>query len=338
MATLKDIAEKAGVSLATVSRVLNQDATLSVAEDTRNRIVKIAQELNYKTNRKRSTDAVKETLKVALIYWYSEEQELADPYYLSIRLGIEKEMQERNMELVKLFDKNIQQAVGQKPDQYEGVIALGKYSAEEIDYFYQLSENLVLVDYSPTDDYNCVVVDFRKAVTRVLDYLLEMGHMEIGYIGGREYVFGDEPLKDEREATFVEYLTLRNLYKEDFVWTGRFAAEDGYALMMQSLMEEKRPTAYFIASDSMAIGALRALHESGISVPDDISIVGFNDISTSKYLQPSLSTVHVHTEFMGEAAVELLVEKLNSTKTITKKVVIPTNFVVRESSGVRVAE
>ena len=332
MATLKDIANKAGVSLATVSRVLNEDSSLSVANETRERILLIAKELDYQTIKRKAQQNKKKTTKVGLVYWYSEEQELADPYYLSIRLGVEKASFERGVELVKYY-KNGQTFRLSKHDELDGLIAVGKYSAQDIANFKQLADKIVLVDFSPSEDVDSVEVDFRKAMIEVLHHLIELGHDKIGYIGGHEYVQNDKPIKDERETTFHEYLTLHHQFNKDFIWTGKFTAEDGYSLMKEALKLKNGPTAFILGSDSMAIGAMRALHEQGVSVPEQVSIVGFNDIEMSKYLQPSLTTVQVHTEFMGESALELLFDQISSKREIAKKVIIPTKLLIRESSG-----
>ncbi|WP_223700950.1 LacI family DNA-binding transcriptional regulator [Sutcliffiella deserti] len=330
MATLKDIAERAGVSLATVSRVLNYDTSLSVTNETRKKIFEIAESLHYKKSSKtRGRKEESKRLQFGLIYWYSEQQELADPYYMSIRLGIEKECFERQIDIVKLFVKK--EMSTNRASSLDGIIAVGKYSSEEIEEFNKISENIVLVDFSPNDNYDSVVVDFRKSMTEVLEYLTNLEHRDIGYIGGREYVHGGIPIKDEREVTFYEYLSLRNMFNSKNVWTGSFTAEDGYALMKEALSEGNLPTAFFIASDSMAIGAIRALHEEGVKVPQEVSIVGFNDIATSRYLQPSLTTVKVYTEFMGEVAVKLLLDRLESERTLSQKIVVPTHLVIRES-------
>ncbi len=335
MATLKEIAEKVGVSVATVSRVLNYDTTLSVSDETKKRIFEVAQELNYKTLRERSQQTAKDRLRFGLVHWYSELQELGDPYYMAIRLGIEKECFHRQIELVKLFKQD-----GSYHSEWmtglDGIIAVGKFGPKDIEVFASSTEQIVFVDCSPDEErFDSVVVDFRKSMIDVLDYLIELGHREIGYIGGREYVDGEKLIKDEREATFYEYLYLKGMYDPQYVFTGHFTAEDGYRLMKEAISKKKRPTAFFIASDSMAIGALRALHEAGIQVPHDISIVGFNDIPTSKFVQPPLTTVKVCTEFMGETAVELLVERLTTKRHISKKVVIPTKLIIRESSHAR---
>lgn len=331
MATLKDIALKAGVSLATVSRVINDDATLSVTAETREKILSIAKELNYQSV-KRKTAKKPKTLRVGLVYWYSEEQELEDPYYLSVRLGVERACVDRGVNLVKLY-KNEETYRVRNDAPLDGVIAVGKFSEKDLTTFKQWAPNLVLVDFTPSKNVDSVEVDFRSAMIDVLRHLIDLGHERIGYIGGHEYVQDNEMVKDERETTFFEYLSLYQTFHPEFIWTGKFTAADGYTLMKEALKLENGPTAFIMGSDSMAIGAMRALHEKGVRVPEQVSVVGFNDIEMSRYLQPSLTTIQVHTEYMGEAAVDLLLEQLSSKRKIAKKVVLPTTLLVRESSG-----
>lgn len=290
--------------------------------------------MNYKTvrNRHHAQDEKKERLKIGLVYWYTEQQELEDPYYMSIRLGVEKECYERKIELVKLFKSGKKQEDVWVND-LDGIIAVGKFSRDEVESFKKITERIVLVDYTPSDEYDCIAIDFRKAMVEVLQYLVDLGHTSIGYIGGKEFVHNEQQITDERERTFYEFLQLRSLYNESFIWTGKFTAEDGFRLMKEALSQPERPTAFFVASDSMAIGAMRALHEEGIKVPEEVSLVGFNDIATSKFLQPSLTTVKIHTEFMGESAVELLQEQIRSNRSIAKKIIIPHEFIERESCG-----
>ncbi|ASS99130.1 LacI family transcriptional regulator [Geobacillus thermocatenulatus] len=331
MATLKEIAEKVGVSVATVSRVLNYDATLSVSDETRRRIFEVAQELNYKTLRERSQQA-RESFRFGLIHWYSERQEIDDPYYMAIRLGVEKECFDRGIELVKLFKQHGAYPI-ERMEALDGIIAVGKFGPKEVEVFATGAKQIVFVDCSPDEHrFDSVVIDLRQATVTVLDYLLRLGHTKIGYIGGREYVDEGTPICDEREAAFYEYLYVKGLYDSRYVWIGAFTAEDGYRLMKEAVSGGDLPTAFFIASDSMAIGALRALHEAGIAVPEEAAIVGFNDIPTAAFLHPPLSTVKVYTEFMGETAVELLIERLTTKRAICKKVVVPTELVIRSSS------
>ncbi|MFC4777852.1 LacI family DNA-binding transcriptional regulator [Paenibacillus sp. GCM10023252] len=333
MATIKDIASRAGVSIATVSRVLNYDPTLSVADETRKRIIEAAQQLNYKTLRERSSQAVKERYRIGLLNWYSEQEEMLDPYYMAIRLSVEKECFHRQIDLVKLF-LHQESSAGQDwgAESLDGIIAIGRFEKDDLLRFPVHMEPLVFVDSSPDEGlYDSVVIDLRKSVDDVLGYLTSLGHREIGYIGGHNLV-NNKRVQDERELVFVQWLEAAGYYKAEYVFTGEnLYSEDGYRLMKQALLLDKTPTAFFVENDSMAVGALRAIHEAKLRVPQDISIVGFNDIAISGFLHPALTTVKVHMEFMGETAVELISERMLTKREIPKKVVIPTKLTLRES-------
>lgn len=331
MTTLKDIAKLAGVSPATASRVLNNDISLSVGEETKKRIFEAANELGYKTLRQRNKNADK-SLKIGIIHWYSQKEEVGDPYYLSIRKGIEKECAKKKIEVKTIF-KNRDMDASHQLKGLDGAIAIGKFSEEEIQQFATCSRNLVFVDFSPDEkQYDSVVIDFKKTMIEVLEYLLGLGHKRIGFIGGREYVGKNkEPLKDEREITYQDFMKKKNIYELQDVYIGKFAPQDGYKLMKKAIEKGELPTAFFVASDSMAMGVIQALYESNIHVPKDVSILGFNDIPTAKYLIPPLTTVKVYTEFMGSTAVGLLLERVYENRGIPKKVIIPTALIIRES-------
>ncbi len=122
------------------------------------------------------------------------------------------------------------------------------------------------------------------------------------------------------------------LFREDYIYvSSQFLVGNGYECMKDLLEVEDRPTALFVASDAMAIGAIRAAHEAQLRVPDDISIVSFNDVEMAAFTQPSLTTVKVYTEEMGRAAVKLVLDQLGG-RSIPIKVVLPTNLVIRESA------
>lgn len=332
MATILDIAKKAGVSSATVSRVLNYDESLSVSDEKRKLIFEIAESLDYMPPRKRNISKTPKKLKIGLVHWYTMSQELDDPYYMSIRLGIEKMCYENSIEIVKIFKPD--EFDFQKLEAVDGFIAIGKFTDSQISKVYEKSKNIVFVDSSPQEDrFDSVVIDFEKAVTCALDYLWHIGHRNIGYIGGREYIGPDNiALGERRESVYRSRMSELGAFDEGNVHIGAFLAESGYKIMKQVIQSsEKLPTAFFVASDSIAIGVLRAIHECGLKVPSDISIVGFNDIPTSKYTVPPLTSIRVHKEFMGETAVELLLERIVKKRTIAKKVIVPTALQVRES-------
>lgn len=328
MATIKDIAEKAGVSIATVSRVLNYDATLSVTDQTRKKIFEAAEELSYKKRApKKSTK-----YQIAIISWFTESEELEDLYYLSIRHGIENRCKQFEIDVDKYYFEDLEM---EQLGEIQGLIAIGKFSSGQIERLSTYTNNLVFVDFNPDEDqYDSIIIDFEKATVKVLDYLIEKGHQQIGFIGGRES-FTDQTgnIHDLREKTFESYMKEKELYEEKFVYRGKFKVNDGYQLMKQAITElgDQLPTAFFAANDLLAIGAIRALLESQIAVPDRVNIVGLNDISVSKYIFPSLTTLKVHTEIMGETAVDTLVERMDGRK-IPKKICISTELIVRNSS------
>ncbi|KEK22946.1 LacI family DNA-binding transcriptional regulator [Bacillus gaemokensis] len=330
MTTIKDIAEKAGVSIATVSRVLNYDETLSVSNKTKKKIFEVAEELSYKKRTSRNRN--KKTTKIALVHWYTEEEELNDLYYMSIRLGIEKRCQYHQINNVNCFQTNIEELTR---EDIQGIVAVGKFSEKEINDLEGITKNIVFVDFSPDEDtFDSVVANFESATMKVLDYFLEKGHQKIGYIGGEES-FNDQTsiVEDAREVTFEKYLKCKELWNKAYVYIGDFSVKSGYKLMNKAIEEHKEnlPTAFLTGNDSIAIGCLKALNEHQIPVPERVNIVGINDISVSRYVSPSLSTIKVYTEFMGETAVDILLERLAGRR-ITKKVMIPTKLKIRESS------
>lgn len=333
MATIKDISKEAGVSPATVSRVLNHDHSLSVSQEKRKLIFEIAEKLSYVSpkNRKKSIKKVK--YRIGLIHWYTIDQELEDPYYLSIRIGIEKQAIEHSIEVVKLYAPTVDDLEQIKG--VDGMICIGKFSTKEIGRFDAVTKNIVFVDSSPYEEqYDSVVVDIERAVHKILNAFLDQGAQSIGYIGGREYA-GEEkmPIGEQREKVFIQFTSEHQIYDERTMYAGKFLASSGYELTKKLIEEHTHlPDALFIASDSMAVGALRALHEHQIHVPQDIQIIGFNDIPTSNYTIPPLSTLRVHKEFMGESAIQLLLERLEEQRYIAKKIIVPTELILREST------
>ncbi|MFL6561061.1 MAG: LacI family DNA-binding transcriptional regulator [Bacillus sp. (in: firmicutes)] len=328
MATIKDIAQIAGVSIATVSRVLNYDTTLSVSDETKKRIFEVAEELSYKKKPARK----QESGKIALLQWYTEKEELEDLYYMSIRLGVENQCRQHGIQVDKYFQDNYGDL---KDDDIQGLIAIGKFSRKQVNELLRITKNIVFVDTSPDEEqYDSIVIDFERATKKVLDHFIEKGHENIGYIGGRE-AFKDKTsiIEDPRELTFKRYLAEKGLPNEACMYVGTFSADDGHALMKKAIEEhgDQLPTAFFAGNDSLAVGALRALLEEGISVPERVNIIGVNDISISKYVFPSLSTVKVYTEIMGETAVDTFLERMAGRKT-AKKIFIATELVIRNSS------
>lgn len=328
MATIKEIAKKAGVSIGTVSRVLNYDASLSVTDDTRKKIFEAAEGLAYKKkSAKNAADS-----KIAIIHWYTEKEELEDLYYMSIRYGIENRCKQLNISCVNYFYNDLKEV---ENGNFQGVIAIGKFSREQAAELAGISKYIVFADFSPDEDlYDSVIIDFEKASIKIIDYLLEKGHRDIGFISGKEsYKDGSSQIEDLREKTYRLYMKEKQLFNEKNIYIGSFSVESGYKLMMQAIEEQGDllPTAIFAGNDLVAIGCLRALYEKNIPVPSRVNVIGINDISVSKHIFPSLTTLKVYTELMGETALDILMERV-AGRTVAKKVFIGTSLIARNSS------
>nr|WP_263324456.1 LacI family DNA-binding transcriptional regulator [Neobacillus sp. Marseille-Q6967] len=332
MATIKDIADKSHVSASTVSRVLNNDDTISVQAETRERILQVAKDLGYKTIvERRMKQKQKASQSVGIIVTQSLDEEVSDPYFLSIRQGIEMELASHGIKTAtfRLHETETNQMM----DGLDGLIVVGRIKETALKAICKV-ENVVYINHSPNEDlYDAVVIDFERATEKVLKHFLAAGYTRIGYIGGREKEhiknqrFNSE---DKRLTTFERFMKEQNLFDPKAVFIGEYTMAQGYELMKQAIRSGNLPEAFFIASDPLAIGALRALQEANLKVPEDVAIIGFDDIEAAKFASTPLTTIRVHTREMGKTGVKLLLDRLNGRE-LPLTVTLPTELVIRES-------
>ena len=333
MAKIKDIADATGFSLTTVSRVLNHDKAFNVSDETRIKILSTAENLNYTPPARRQKNIQKSmSLNLALVYWYSQTDELTDPYYLSIRMSIESHCQQTNINLQK-YHLGTTGLLALDFSNVSGVIALGKFSEQELEHLYSLNQNIILVDcYTPHYNIDVVTSDLKGATKQILQHLHDKNITQIGFMCGVEKTLDGQELIDVRLLTYRKHMQQNKLFNPNHVYLGEFSADSAYELMSDIITKDQLLDAYIVASDSMAIGCLKALNEHKVSVPDKVSIISYDNISLSQYTIPSLSTVDMNTAFMGKTAVETLVERLESNRLISKKIMIPTKLIQRGSS------
>lgn len=327
MATIKDIAKQAGVSIATVSRVLNYDPSLSVNENTRKRIFEIAEALSYQKKKPRK----KLLRKIAFVHWVTEKEELTDLYYMAIRHGIEQKADELHLQLQKYTIHEIETI----DSGIDGLIAVGRFSEKQVKTFQLLTKHVVLIDSDFVHEgCDAVLIDFQKVVEQSVDYLLDKQIKKIGFLGGKETLSGTiTPRDDIRQYYFRTCLAEKNILDEQLILYGNFNVASGYQLMQSFLKSyHGEKVAFITANDPVAIGALKALNEAKISVPGQISIIGINDISVSKYVYPALTTVRIEKELMGQTAIELMMERLRDGRQVCKKVYLETKVIERETT------
>lgn len=329
MATIRDIAKIAGVSPATVSRILNQDESLSVSPDTRERVLNTANELNYK----KAVPSVPTKTVLGIFQWCSQFQELEDPYYQSIRVGIEKYCAEHQIDVVRAFQSDPNYAETLK--NIKALICIGKFDETQIEDFKKITPYVILVDMKTNRIHcNTISLDFEQAMIDGLDYLTELGHKKIAYFGGIEKLSDDTTYKDERKVVFTDYCQTHDISYEPYLREYGFSSNEGYRMGLDIIEQGNLPTAIFAASDPIALGAMRAFYEKGYKIPDDISILGFDNISLSEFSQPPLSTIHAPAEFMGKYAahyISLLTENRSIEFESPVRLVLPCKLVARES-------
>lgn len=326
MATIKDIALRAKVSSSTVSRILNNDPTISVTLETKNNILQIADEMNYIKKEKKT----KSEFSVGIVQWYSLEQEIEDPYYLSVRLGIERYCQQMGISIERYFASD--QRLFDNTPKVDGWICIGKFSKLDIERFKKMNDHIIFIDLvSNRINEHSIVIDFDKATKDVIDYFISLNHHHIGFLGGQEYDETHHLYEDRRLEVFKEYCYQQNITYKPYIFLGEFTSESGYQMAVEMIQSKQLPTAVFAASDPIALGALRAFHEHGLRVPEDISIIGFDDIQSATFCTPPLTTIKAPALEMGDYAIRLLYSGLLKQMSLPTKTMFPCVLVLRES-------
>jgi LacI family transcriptional regulator len=334
--TIKDVARQANVSTATVSRILSNDETLSVGEDTRKRVIETARLLNYKPTRRKNSRVTDQNPNIGLILTSSQEDELNDPYYLSIRLGIEMACEQHKLRINTVI-RLTREISTSSLDEVDGIIIVGSIDGQAIQKIKENKKEIVFVNFNPKlSGCDVVISDLESATERVLNHLMSLNHTRIGYIGGREIIKDinnniESELDDIRKVTFQKVMDEKGLLiNENVLISSDWGPNGGYQLMKEAIGKGNLPTAIVVASDPMAIGVLRALHEANIRVPEDVSIISFDDIDSAAFLNPPLTTVKVYPDEMGKTAVKLLQDRINGRK-VAMIAVLETDLVLRES-------
>lgn len=328
MATIKEIAEVVGVSSATVSRVLNYDDTISVNDETRNSIFRVADELGYK---KKVINPKIEN--VAFLYWVTEKDELEDVYYKTIRTEIEKEAAERNIKLTTYKKKQGMKAIDKNSSVF---IALGWFNRSELNYLNSIIDNGIFIDSSPDERFfDAVRPNLDSVVTQIVDYFIEKGHKTLGFIGGTDRnIDTGETSMDVREWSFRESAKYYGVLDEKNIFiTEYLSVEEGYRLAKEAIeiLGDAMPTAFCVASDTLAIGALQAFNEHGFSIPERVAFFSINDVSVAQYVSPPLTTFHIDIPLLCEAALDLVQERMIKGRKITKTVFVNGTPIFRKS-------
>ena len=331
MATIREVAKKAGVSITTVSRILNNDDSFNVSKITKEKVLKVIKQLNYE--RKKNKNRISQS-NISVIKCFDEKIENEDPYFVSLKINLEN-MLKKKVSKVKFFDlEEIEKLIKYNEisnfSLTDAVIFIGETSKEKLKFFKSLNENIICVDVYDTDNItDYIKFDMRNSVEIVLNYIFKLNHKKIGLLVGRNKVVKN--LVDFREKYFKEIMIRNGLYREEYLKVGDFSMESGYIMMKEILKLEDKPTAVFCGNDSIAMGAYKAIRENKLKIPEDISIIGFNDLKLSQYSIPPLTTIKIDTKLIAQETVNSLIELLEGKRDYHKKVFLPIELIERES-------
>ena len=329
MSSIRDVAKLAGVSIATVSRILNNDEYFGVTLETKRKVLDAVKKLNYK--KKDRKKKIKQ-LSVSIIKSFDEKIESEDPYFVSLRLDLEYALKKKGIRTkvfeLQMFEKDEDTLISLITS--NAIVIIGEIKPSQLNFMKSLNDNIICVDaYNFDNSIDYIKFDMKHSVKLVIDYLLKLGHKKIGLLVGRNQIVRN--LVDFREEYFIEIMKELTLYDERFVKVDEFSPQSGYMMMKEILELEEYPTAVFCANDSIAMGAYKAIREKNLKVFTDISIIGFNDLKISKYMTPPLTTLRIDTKIIAEETINVLIELFENNRSYRKKVYLPVELIERES-------
>lgn len=334
MVGIRDVARRAGVSPGAVSRVLNNDPTLSVAESTKERIYQAIKELNYDIDKRKY---VKRRLpSIGVITTTSRQKELDDPYFNALRIGLEQEARRLHLGMNRVYNLEDNPKTWQDFDKLGAIIIVGTVSETAVRRLSEQNKNIIVVDNPEINqEVDMVYADFERMTKRVLQLFYEKGHRRIGYIGGfnididekGEKIYSDN---EKRYRAYQEFMTANGLKKQAKL--GLWEPLEGKRMMDEWLeSEEELPTALLVGSDPLSVGVYRSLQSATISVGTEIEIASFDDIEIAEFLTPSLTTVHISAQEIAKASVRLAKERIDGERQEPVIMTFPSKLVVRES-------
>lgn len=334
--TLHDVAKLAGVSIGTASQALNNRP--SVAQDTRVRVLDAARTLGYPFKETDNGTGENPLSIIGLLtkhdYGFPFE---VNAFYSYIQAGVESECRRHNM---SLMFSNIEVDPSNHPvvwpamiteQRIDGLILAGTFIENTIGLLGQRVDiPIVLVDsYAPNLPFDSIVIENITGATTAINHLVAQGHTHIGVIG---WAKNSPPSINERYIGYNRALEAHSISAR-YVEESGLNREEGYRAAAQLLQRAPEITAIFACNDLTAIGAIHAARDMGLTVPDDLSIIGFDNIDLAKEITPALTTIHVYKTWLGIFGVRQLIARALNPEQPKTSTTIMTNLVVRESTG-----
>jgi len=330
MPILLDIAKRAGVAPITVSRVINNSGYVSQA--TRERVEAAVKELGYVPNTIARGLRSKRTHTLALIV-----TDITNPYFTSMARGVEDVAEANNYTVIYCNTDESET----KENKYANMLAQRRVdgvllvpscgNANTIKFFEANHINVVVLDRRITGvGADIVYSDSKNGAYRLTKLLIGLGHKQIAIISGSKGVSTSE----DRVVGYRQALSESGLENNEAVYYGAFNEHSGYQLTNQAMMQNPRPTAIFGGNNFVAMGAIKALHNMGLEVPADVSVVAFDDLPEFMFVKPFLTVARQPAYEMGRLAADLLLKRITGeTLEEQREFILPVEIVMRESCG-----
>ncbi|MCJ8010261.1 LacI family transcriptional regulator [Paenibacillus sp. KQZ6P-2] len=327
MITIKDIARVAGVSHTTVSRALNGNPLIK--KETRDRIEKIAAEMNYIPNYSAKSLVMKKSYTIGL-FFSSIDQGTTASFLVDAIKGIHHVLDENYSLTVHGID-SIQHFDAIMPQRFDGILVMSQ-SDEDNAFIYHVKKMcipLVVLNRQLEDTgIMNVVANDRIGVMEAIDYAASQGHSRFAIIEGR----AGFKSSIERKQGFIDSLIAHRLpLIPEYFAAGDYAVESGYTAMCSLLALPEPPSIVFCANDDMAIGAMNACYAQGITIPEQLSLIGFDDIVFARYTNPALTTIHRPVADISKLGTTKLIELMKDPDTPPQQLFVNTTLMVRQS-------
>ena len=332
-ATLEEVARVAGVSRATVSRVVN--GASNVSEDARRSVARAIESLDYVPNRAARSLATRRSDSVALVVTESERRFFSEPFFAGIVRGVSEELADHDLQMVLTMVQG--EAQHDRVERYllgghvDGAVLLSVHGGDPLPRALAQRGLPVVMGGRPPDGYDLPYVDADNVGggRSATGHLLALGRSRVAHIAGP----ADMPVGRDRAAGYLQALRAAGTDPDPRLRTeGDFSRESGTRAMEELLAYTPDVDAVFAASDLMAVGAMEALRDRGLVVPDDVAVVGFDDSIVATSAQPMLTTVRQPVGEMGRQMASLLVAGIEGDVDRVTSVIVPTQLVQRDST------
>lgn len=334
--TSRDVAERAGVSRTTVSLVLNEVEGVQISQETRQRVIQVAEEMGYVPEASAQALASGRSKFIGLVLTRRPHQIVTDVFLTQILNPLIEMARRHNMRLLveiveEMHHRETYRALvrGRRID---GIILSGpRLNDRGLRLLEKEGFPTVLMGSLPGTAFYSVDIDNRAAARSVVAHLIRLGHTRIACITNApvSYTAALDRLRGYRQALESAGLP----YEEQLIRYGDFDPQSGYEQMNALLRLESPPSAVFVASDVVAFGAMAAIRECKLSIPDDVALVGFDDVPFAKFANPPLTTVHVPAADLARRSSEVLFQLITREQPADRRVLLDAHLIVRGSCG-----